>query len=81
MNNFQFTFYDREKRYRPITVTIVPRNENEKIASLKQRAIKKAMAERGWSIHDMMYKYGYTSYRFKQVDKKGKPIIKVTREG
>lgn len=75
MNNFQFTFYDKERRYKPITVTIVPRPQ-EKFSSLKTRAVKRACAERHWSYDEMIYKYGYKNFRYRQVDKHGNPINK-----
>lgn len=80
MNNFQFTFYNVEHKYKPITVTITPRSPNEKFASLKRRATQKVCAERQWTLDEMIYKYCYTKLRFRQVDKDGKPIIKVERE-
>lgn len=60
ITKIQFTFTDVENRYRPITVTLVAR-PTEKYSQLRTRAVKKVCAERDWSMHDMLYKYGYRS--------------------
>ena len=61
---YQFTFYNIENKYKPITVTVVPRPQ-EKISSLKTRAVRKACAERHWQPTDLMYKYKYQRYRYR----------------
>lgn len=63
---YQFTFYNMENKYKPITVTVVPR-PHEKIKSLKTRAVLKACAERHWGYTDLMYKYGYTKFRYRPI--------------
>ena len=79
MYNFQFTFYNPDHKYRPITVTVTPRNTKETISSLKNRAVKKACAERHWTVFDMTKKYNYTVYRCRQVNEKGEPVRKVEK--
>ena len=61
---YQFTFYNTERKYKPITVTITPR-PHEKIQSLKKRAIQKACAERYWAWDEMLYKYKYDKFRYR----------------
>ncbi len=61
---YQFTFYNMENKYKPITVTITPR-PHEKIKDMKTRAVRKACAERRWTYHDLMYKYNYTKFRYR----------------
>jgi hypothetical protein len=66
MTKYQFTFSNPENKYKPITVTLIPR-PHEKIASLKKRAVEKVCAERYWTIHDMAYKYNYTCYKYRTI--------------
>lgn len=81
MNKIQFTFYNPEGKYKPITVTLTPRSEHEKISELKSRAIQKVKAERLWSNSDLLVKYKYTKCRFREVDEKGQPIRKINKRG
>lgn len=66
MTKYQFTFTNPENKYKPITVTLIPK-QHEKIKELKSRAVQKACIERRWTIHDFMYKYGYTRYIWRTI--------------
>ena len=61
---YQFTFYNPDHKYKPITVTLVPRPK-EKFSALKKRAVEKVCAERYWTIHDMLYRFNYTKFRWR----------------
>lgn len=79
MNKIQFTFYNPTHKYKPITVTITPKDK-EKMSSMYQRAYEKMKAERHWTDKDVQ-QYEYTKWRFRQVDEKGQPIRKVEKNG
>ena len=70
---YQFTFYNTENKYKPITVTVVPRPQ-EKIRSLKTRAVIKACAERHWTYTDLMYKYNYRSFKWRILKEDNKNV-------
>lgn len=65
MNKMQFTFYEPNHHYKPITVTIKINNDKEKISQLYHRAVQKACVERNWTINDMVKVYGYTKYCYR----------------
>lgn len=75
----QFTFYNPTHKYKPITITITPK-ENERLSQMYQRAYIKLKVERHWTDKDIK-KYEYTKWRFRQVDDNGQPIRKVIKNG
>ena len=76
---YQCTFYNTEKKYKPITVTLTPR-PHEKMESLRRRAILKACAERGWGFDEMIYKYKYQKYRYRLLTDEGKPLMNTEKK-
>ena len=64
---YQFTFYDVEKQYMPISVTITAK-PHEKFSEMKQRATIKVMLERQWTFKDLTEKYHFTKIRFRKIE-------------
>jgi hypothetical protein len=63
---FQFTFYDYTNTYKPVSTTVVLRPQ-EKINTLKRRALKNILIEHSWTYDEMMNKYGYTKYKYRRI--------------
>ena len=74
MIKYQFTLFDKQNRYRPISTIITPRHQKETFTEMRARAIYKLRTDRGWSEKDLLVKYGYNTYKFRPVRENGTPL-------
>ena len=79
MIKYQFTLFDKQNRYRPISTIVTPRHSKETIKEMRERAIYKLRTDRGWSEKELLVKYGYNTCKFRAVNEKGIPLINVKK--
>ena len=79
MYKYQFTFYNSEGKYKPISTIIQPTNNKETITQMFRRAIYNVRSSRSWSEEELISKYKYDRWKYRAIREDNKPVIKVTK--
>ena len=79
MYKYQFTFYNSEGKYKPISTIIQPINNKETITQMFLRAKYNVRTTRGWTEEELIEKYKYNRWKYRAIKENNKPVIEVTR--